>query len=239
MTQPTFSVVVPAFDEERFLPHCLDAIEAAAKRLGEPVEIVVVDNMSHDRTRDIALERAAKVIQVEEKCLSIIRNRGAAVATGRYLCFIDADSFMSDNMLVEVKKAMDSGRYVGGGVMNVRTDRSSLGINVSMMAACAAFLLTRMSLVMFYTTPDAFRAVGGFNENLYAIEDADFGRRLKRYGRKQGLRYKNLWSARVTTSARKFDEFGDWFIFRRPDKVFRALLNDRHIAHEIWYRRRR
>ena len=92
---------------------------------------------------------------------------------------------------------------------------------------------------MFYTTPEAFRAIGGFNEKRYAIEDADFGFRLRRYGRKLGLRYKNLWSARVTTSARKFDEYGDWFIFRRPFMVLRALLNDRHVAHEIWYRRRR
>jgi glycosyltransferase involved in cell wall biosynthesis len=239
MTQPTFSVIVPAFDEERFLPKCLDAIDAAARRLGKAVEVVVVDNMSHDRTREIALERGSKVIQVEEKCLSVIRNRGAAAASGRYLCFIDADSFMADNMLVEVKKVMDSGRYVGGGVMSVGTDRSSLGIRLSMSMAALAFLLTRTSLVMFYTTPEAFNAIGGFDERLFAIEDADFGRRLKRYGRKQGLRYKNLWSARITTSARKFDEFGDWFIFRRPDLVFRALLNDRRVAHMIWYRRRR
>ena len=239
MTQPTFSVIVPAYDEERLVQTCLDAISAAARSLGEPVEIIVVDNMSQDRTREMAIEHGAKVIQVEEKCLSIIRNRGAAAASGKYLCFIDADSFMSDNMLVEVKKALDSGHYVGGGVMNVRTDRSSLGITLTMYAAGAAFLLTRMSLVMFYTTPEAFRAIGDFNEKLYAIEDADFGRRLKRHGRKLGLRYKNLWSARVTTSARKFDEFGDWFIFLHPIRIGRAVFNDREAVYDLWYRPRR
>lgn len=239
MSQPTFSVVVPAFDEERYLPKCLDAVDAAARSLGEPVEVVVVDNMSHDRTAEIARERGAKVIQVEEKCLSIIRNRGAAAASGRYLVFVDADSYMSDNMLVEVKKALDSGRYVGGGVANVWTDRTSLGIFCHLALALPAFLLARLACVLFYTTPAHFQAVGGFDETRYAIEDADFARRLRRYGRKQGLRYKAMLRARVITSARKFDEFGDWFIFRRPDMVLRALFNSRKAAHEIWYRRRR
>lgn len=238
-TQATFSVVIPAFDEERYLPACLDAVERAAQRLGEPVEIVVVDNMSHDRTPEIARERGAKVVQVEEKCLSIIRNRGAGAASGRYLVFIDADSVMSDNMLVEIKKLLDSGRYVGGGVANAWTDRTSLGIVVLFLAALPVLLLTRMSLVVFYTTPEAFNAIGGFDEARYAIEDADFARRLKRYGRRRGLRYGNILRARVITSARKFDEFGDWFVFRRPGLVIRALFNSRTAAHDIWYRRRR
>ncbi len=239
VTQPTFTVVIPAFDEERYLPACLDAVERAAQQLGEPVEIVVVDNMSHDRTAEAARERGARVIQVEEKCLSIIRNRGAEIATGRYLCFIDADSQMSDNMLVEVKRVLDSGRYVGGGVLNVRTDRMSPGILAHYLLIMPAFVITRLSGVMFYTTAEAFRAVGGFDERLYAVEDMDFARRLRRYGRRQGQRYKHLTRGRVVTSSRKFDEFGDWFVFRRPGMVFGALLNSRKAAHEMWYRRRR
>lgn len=239
MSRPLFSVVIPAFDEERYLPKCLDAVDAAARRLGQPVEIIVVDNMSHDRTADLARERGATVVQVPEKCLSVIRNRGASAASGQYLVFVDADSCMSENMLLELRKVLDSGRYVGGGVANVRTDRLSLGIVLTFVAALPVALLTRLSCVLFYTTPEAFHAIGGFNENRYAVEDIDFARRLRAYGRTRRLRYKNLLRARVVTSARKFDEFGDWFIFRRPDMVLRAFLNSRKVAHEIWYRRRR
>jgi glycosyltransferase involved in cell wall biosynthesis len=239
LERPAFSIVIPAFDEERYLPKCLDAIDHAAAALGEPVEVIVVDNKSHDRTPEIARERGATVVTAEEKCLSVIRNRGAAAATGRYLGFVDADSLMSENMLVEIKAVLDSGRYVGGGVVNVTTDRMSLGIALHFAAAVPAFLLTRLSGVLFYTTPEAFRAIGGFDESLYAIEDVDFAKRLRAYGRKKGLRYKNLTRAKVVTSARKFDEFGDWFIFRRPGMVVKALLNNRKVAHEIWYRRRR
>lgn len=239
--KPLFSIVIPACDEERLLPRCLDAIAAAAARLGEPIEVIVVDNMSRDRTAVIARQWGARVVQEEAKCLSKIRNRGAREATGTYLVFCDADTFMSSTMLAVLKRIMDSGRYVGGGVGHVRPDRLSLG----MVCSCLIFLLfalyyIRTTCTLFYTTPDHFRAIGGFDESLYAVEDVDFGIRLMTWGRQHGLRYKNLFrGAHVVTSARKFDEFGDWFIVRHPMIVWRAFRNDRAVAHEIWYRDRR
>jgi len=239
MVRPLFSIVIPAFNEENYLPKCLDAIDRATALLGEPVELILANNMSTDRTAEIARDRGARIVDVEPKCLSMIRNGGAEVATGKYLAFIDADSVMSDNMLVEIKRAMDSGRYVGGGVANIRADRHSIGMLCSGIAFLPVMLWWGVSAVMFYTTLEAFRAVGGFDESLYAAEDLDFGRRLKRYGHADGLRYKNLWKGRVTTSARKLDEFGDWFVVLHPIKVMKILRNDRDIAHEFWYRDRR
>lgn len=239
MPRPLYSIVIPAFNEEQYLPKCLDAIDRAVAQLGEPVEVIVADNASTDRTADIARERGARVVRVEPKCLSMIRNRGAEAATGKYLAFIDADSVMSDNMLVAIKEAMDSGLYVGGGVANIRADRHSIGMLCSGIAFLPVLLWWGVSAVMFYTTLEAFRAVGGFDESLYAVEDLDFGRRLKRYGRTNGLRYKNLWAGKVVTSARKLDEFGDWFVVRHPLKVLKILRNDQDTAHEFWYRDRR
>jgi glycosyltransferase involved in cell wall biosynthesis len=239
MTTPLFSIVIPAFDEERFLPACLDAIDRATAALGEPVEVIVVDNDSRDGTAELARSRGARVVLESAKNLSVIRNRGAREAAGRYLAFIDADSVMSDNMLVEVRKVMKSGRYVGGGVLNVRTDRFSIGMVVSAVGFMPVVLYFGVSAVMFYTTPAAFQAVGGFDEHLYAAEDLHFGRKLKRHGRSLGLRYKNLLRARVTTSSRKLDEFGDWYVVRHPLRVLRLLRNDRKLAHDVWYRPRR
>lgn len=221
------------------MPACLDAIERAQQQLGEAVEVIVVDNASRDRTAAVAIERGAKVVLDERKCLSAIRNAGAAQATGKYLAFIDADSIMSDNMLAEIKRIMDSGRYVGGGVSRVWSDRVSLGILCSVIVFSPVLLWYGVAAVMFYTTPEAFRAIGGFNENLYAAEDLDFGVRLKLLGKTRGQRYKGIWRAWVTTSARKFDEFGDWFLFRRIRMVLRIIRNDRESANEYWYRPRR
>ncbi len=239
MSQPTFSIVIPAYDEEQYLPHCLDAIDRAAAQLGEAVEVIVVDNESRDRTAEIARERGARVVRVGEKCLSVIRNRGAAEATGKYLAFIDADSIMSSNMLAAIKRVLDSGRYVGGGVANVSTDRYSLGMFVSALALIPLVLWYRVSAVMFYTTPEAFHAIGGYNEQLLAVEDLDFGRRLKRYGKTRGQRYKNLFRGRVVSSARKADEYGDWFLVRHPLMYYKLLRNDPKTAYDFWYRPRR
>jgi glycosyltransferase involved in cell wall biosynthesis len=237
---PLFSVIVPAFNEENYLPGCLAAVRRAEKSLGQPVEIVVVDNNSTDKTAEIALRLGAKVVGVREKCLSIIRNRGAEAAKGRYLAFIDADSVMSDNMLVEVAKVMHSGRYIGGGVANVRPDRLSIGLFFSGLAFLPFVLwYIRAACIMFYTARETFQALGGFDERLVSVEDVDFARRLKRFGKGQGLRYKNLLRGRVTTSTRKFSEFGDWFVVRHPIKVYRMFHNDRTVAEDYWYRPRR
>ncbi len=238
-TQPTFSIVIPAYNEEDYLPHCLDAIDRAAAILGEPVEVIVADNVSRDHTPEIALERGARVVRVEVKCLSIIRNRGAAEATGKYLAFIDADNIMSANMLAEIKRVMDSGRYVGGGVARIHMDRTSVGMFFCGLALIPLVLGYRVSAVLFYTTPAAFQAVGGFDEQLYSLEDLDFGRRLKKHGKRLGLKYKNLWRASVIYSARKFDEYGDWFLVRHPFMYLNLVRHEHTAVYDFWYRARR
>jgi len=238
--RPLFSVIIPACDEEDYLPIGLAAIARAQAELGEPVETIVVDNGSHDRTVELAEAAGAIVVHEERKCLSAVRNTGARTARGEYFVFVDADSWMSDNLLVELRRVMNTGKFIGGGMVNVKFDRNSLGIFLSMLVALPVVLYLRTGMCLFFTHRDTFEAMGGWNEDLYALEDVDFAQRLLKFGREHGrLRFKNVWRARLHTSARKFDEFGDWFIFRRPGAVWRAFLNDRELAHEIWYRKRR
>lgn len=240
MTQPRISVVIPAYNEERFLPRCMASIERAAARLQEPVEVIVVDNLSSDQTPAIAREGGAKVVVEGRKCLSAIRNRGAAEAGGDFLAFIDADTRMSENMLVEIERVLDSGKYIGGGVANVKCDRMSPGILFSALTFLPfALLRIRASCCLFYTRRETFHEVGGFDETIYAAEDIEFGNRLRRIGKRRALKYKNLWSAHVITSVRKFDEFGDWFLVKHPGIILKVFGNDREVANKLWYRPRR
>lgn len=236
---PEFSVVIPAFNEEQYLPDTLKAIRRAEEALGEAVEIIVADNMSTDATAAVAKELGARVVPVEIRCISAVRNQGAAAATGRYLVFIDADDQLSENMFIAIKEAMDTGRYIGGGVANVRYDRNSLGIRITHGLINAGVVFSGLSMFLFYTTPEAFRAMGGFNEELLSTEDYDFARRLRKLGRERGLRYKNLRAACLIKSSRKFTEYGDWSLFRHPLLFAKALMNDRETVYELWYRPRR
>jgi glycosyltransferase involved in cell wall biosynthesis len=235
MSQVLFSIVIPAYNEEKYLPRCLDAVRRAEEQLGEPVEIIVANNVSTDRTAEIAQAAGAKVVLVEKRCISTVKNEGAKLATGKYLVFVDGDDMMSANMLVEVRKVLESGRYVGGGVMNLWLDRMSPGIFLTFLMMAPFIPLTRVSIYLFYTTPEAYWAIGGFDETLLATEDVDFALRLKKWGKERGLRYKNLWSARITKSARKFDQFGDWVVFRHPVKFLKACMNNPAAINDWWY----
>ena len=78
--------------------------------------------------------------------------------------------------------------------------------------------------------------IGGFDESIVSAEDIDFALRLKAYGKKQGKRFKKIRRANIRTSCRKFDKFGDWFIFRNPKLVLRILQGkNQKDADELYY----
>jgi dolichyl-phosphate beta-glucosyltransferase len=96
---PLLSIIIPAYNEERRLPTTLPQVVAFAESQDYPVEVLVVDNASTDRTSDIAREIAA-----EHPIVSLlyqpIRGKGAAVrkgmieGQGEYLFICDADLAM-------------------------------------------------------------------------------------------------------------------------------------------------
>ena len=124
---PRFSVLIPARNEERNLPRCLEAIRAASGGFAGEVEIVVAVNRSDDRTEEIARSAGAVVVHDESRCLAAIRNTAARAATGGIVMTIDADSRMSPNMIAEVDRRMRTDRYIGGGVL-ILPERWSPGI---------------------------------------------------------------------------------------------------------------
>jgi glycosyltransferase involved in cell wall biosynthesis len=230
--------VIPAYNEAQYLPETIAAIRRAERSLGEAVEIIVGNNASTDDTARVAESLGAIVVPVEIRCISAVRNRAAERATGKYLVFVDADDHMSENLFVEVKRVLDSGRYIGGGVSRTRYDRETLGIRATHAIVQTSLSFTGLSMFLFYTTAEAFAAAGKFNEALLCTEDYDFARRLRDLGRARGLRYKNLRSAYLVKSARKFSQFGDWAVFLSPLFSLRIMLKDTRTIQAVWYDQR-
>jgi len=240
LQQPLFSVIIPAYNERKYLPGTIAAIRRAEAALGEPVEIVVGDNMSTDGTAAVAEELGARVAPVTVRNISAVRNTAAAAATGKYLVFCDADDHMSEQMLVEIRKAMETGRFVGGGAADTRYDRKSWGLFLTHDVMISLPLrLQGLSMFLFFTSKEDFTAMGGFNEDYLAAEDLEFAKRLKRHGRQSGRRYANIRTAHLVKSSRKFDEYGDWAVFRHPIAFLRASLRDPKVVYELWYKPRR
>ncbi|MGH8764661.1 MAG: glycosyltransferase, partial [Burkholderiales bacterium] len=179
------SVVVPAFNEEKLLAGSLAAIRSAAEAFGGDWELIVCDNNSTDRTADIARAAGAKVVFEPHNQISRARNRGASVATGDWLLFVDADSTPSRELFADLQEAIDSGRVIGGG-STMTAGKTALSVRIALgfwnvisrnlQWAAGAFV---------YCEAKAFRRVGGFSEELYASEELDLSQRLKRLAREQ------------------------------------------------------
>jgi glycosyltransferase involved in cell wall biosynthesis len=167
--------------------------------------------------------------------LSRIRNSGVHASSGDVIVTIDADSWMSPNMLQAILRLLGTGRYIGGGV-RVKAERMSLGIFCSSMTFVPKLVWQGVSAGLFWLRREDFLAVHGFNELLVSAEDVDFAKRLRAYGEGRGLRYGTVLRAHIVTSCRKFDHFGDWCLVRDRSLVAKILSGrDQAAADRLYY----
>ncbi|HNE89987.1 MAG TPA: glycosyltransferase [Actinomycetota bacterium] len=225
MGRTVISVVIPAHNEQRTLPGCLDAVDTAARRVSGSVEVVVATNRCTDQTADIARQRGATVVDVPGRNIARVRNAGATTAQGRSLVMVDADSRMSAGTLAEVQARLTGGRTIGGGA-RVLPERWSPGIVATGLLLGVVLARHRVTAGLFWCRRDDFLTLGGFDESRISGEDVDFARRLRALGAARGQRFGTLRRGHIVTSCRKFDEFGDWYVVRNPGLVRRVLKGD-------------
>lgn len=209
--KPSISIVIPAFNEARYIARTLESVFKARARYRGPVEVIVVDNNSSDETAAIAKSLGATVVFEGVNQIARARNAGAAAASGDYLIFIDADTIIRGDILDKVEASLSSGRVIGGGAW---VEPSSGWFGRLLFKYAINYLLALKNVTVgpfLYCERDAFRRVGGFDEELYAAEEFALARRLKAEGRKKNQRWKIIKyhkGHRIVTSNRKFDQFG-------------------------------
>ena len=233
--KPRISLVVPAHNESAFLPACLEAARAAAERMEAEVEIIVVLNRCTDDTEEIARRHGCRIVREDAKNLSSIRNAGITAAEGEIIVTCDADSRMHPDSFKEIIRRLDSGKIVAGGAL-VLPERWSVGIVASALSILPYLAFTGVSYGLFWFWKRDFDEIGGFDTRFVSVEDVDFACRLKAHGRKSGRSWGTLVKAPLVTSCRKFDQFGDWYLFRNPAFVRRVFRgDDRKAADRFWY----
>lgn len=238
------SIVIPAFNEEKFIIQCLDAASASLKNCQKTdftSEIIVVDNNSTDNTAELAKQAGAKVVFEPINQIGRARNTGAKAASGDWLLFVDADSLLNTGMMNDILQLIDSGKYVGcGSVMHMP--------NCPWAGRVALHTWTAVSVLMRWASgalvvcrSDAFHEVGGFNQELYAADEIDLSHLLKKWGRKRNLKFTILTKHPLITSARKTQLYTTGEIVQQMLQVLfsprAALKNKKKLP--IWYDGRR
>ncbi|PKN01886.1 MAG: glycosyl transferase family 2 [Elusimicrobia bacterium HGW-Elusimicrobia-1] len=225
------SFIVPAHNEERLLPATLQAIGEAAKSVGEPYEVIVVDDASTDATSDVARKCGAKVVRIERRQIASARNAGARESSGERLFFVDADTLITSDVLGAAMRAMDSGA-VGGGATARMDGRLPLYARAMLSASMPLFRMLRLAPGCFvFCTRRAFEASGGFDERYYAAEDIVVSNALKRQGRFVILREHVVTSGRKARANNLFD------LSRLLVRLLRYGLKSRK-ALGFWYEKR-
>lgn len=228
------SLLIPAYNEEKYIGACLDSIISNAPH--SFYEIIVIDNASTDKTAKIVAyyrKHNVRIVKESHKGLTWARQRGFIEATGDILAFVDADTRMEYGWYEKIIQAYTyntniaclSGPYV-------YYDASALyNILVKMywyLLALPSYWIIGYMLVggNFAIRRDVLEKMGGFDTSIpFYGEDTNIARRAARFGKvKFDITFK------MPTSARRF--FGE-SLFKAGNIYILSFLSETFLHRPV------
>jgi len=100
---PTITILIPAYNEEKYLPKTLDSLSQLDRKADE---IIVINGGSTDKTVEVAKAHGAKVITVEHRGIGFARQKGLEAATGDIVAFTDSDTIVPHDWLTNIEKTL-------------------------------------------------------------------------------------------------------------------------------------
>jgi glycosyltransferase involved in cell wall biosynthesis len=188
LTAPSISVVIPARNEEAYLAAAMRSV-AEQHYPAASFECIVVDNGSTDGTFAVASSfgqaardggEDAPSMRVESELVPSVggaKNRGASVARGDILIFLDADSRMDPDLARDVAACRQAG-HPAGSIRIVADSTHPLDRGFfALMEVGKVFFGIRSQ--MMYCDRQLFLSLGGFDPTLHLGEDLEFLKRVK------------------------------------------------------------
>ncbi|HVB20286.1 MAG TPA: glycosyltransferase family 2 protein [Candidatus Paceibacterota bacterium] len=191
------SFSIPAHNEEAVIAQCLQSVLAEIKRSGVNAEVVVVNNASKDRTREIALGfPGVRVVDEFKKGLTYARAAGMYATDGEIIANVDADTMLPPGWLSTVAERFSGDpKLVALSGPFIYYDLSALDRALTRGFYGIGYLLHLLNHYVLHTGAmlqggnfvirrDAFIRVGGFDTTIaFYGEDTDVARRLAKVGR--------------------------------------------------------
>jgi glycosyltransferase involved in cell wall biosynthesis len=230
------SVIVPAYNEEQYLPETLERIGEALSHLNSPSEIIVVDNESRDETRRIAESFGAKVFTESEHNISRVRNRGAEVSAGDVLIFVDADTLVPAALFQRIADVMKDEKCFGGAVSVAYGEFQRKWVKYYILGwrFWETVFHTRQGAAQFCRR-EAYVALKGYDETIYVGEDVEFQWRLAKLARRKNAYVSFIKEPQVLTSGRRFDKMSLPKTLLLTNPFFIALAWRKRRFWKDWY----
>jgi glycosyltransferase involved in cell wall biosynthesis len=227
-TGPFFSIVIPALNEEKYLPILLADL---ANQTCRDFEVIVIDGSSTDRTVEKCKELEGKlpelnILTSKVRNVSVQRNIGGVSAKGQYIVFNDADNRLPQYFLEGLIYQLHTNPIDLFTCWSISdTDKS----NDKTIVTTFNMLLEASQLA---GTPSAFGAMigckksiyaktGGFNPEIGFAEDTEF----VRHAYKLGFSFKVFRDPRYVYSLRRFQKMGTVRMLQKS-----ALLNLKYLT---------
>jgi len=201
-----FSIIIPAYNEEKLIGATLDHLLAQIYPL-DKFEIIVVVNGSNDRTFDKARKYTrdnVKVYNLKQASVSRSRNFGLSVTSKNtnWIIFLDADTYFKNLFLEELNIYLDKYPKVSYGTTTIQSDVNTLTSQFwywyTNWTDRSLKILHRIHIIR----KDLALQVN-YDENLIRTEDLHYGKDLSKIGKYFFMPTKN-----VVSSARRFENKG-------------------------------
>lgn len=212
------SFIIPAFNEEQLIEQCLRSVADAVmanRSYGYTHEVIVVNNNSTDATARLAKRAGARVVFEPINHIARARTAGADVAKGEWLIFMDADCLMNAGLVGDMFELIKQGRHVGAGSTLYMPDQPRWAEILLRIWTLLSVQLGWAAGALIVCNAIAFKEGGGFDLTLYAAEEIELSRKLKKYGRQHKLKFAILSKHPLETSSRKTKLYSGWEITRQ------------------------
>ncbi|OHY82209.1 glycosyltransferase family 2 protein [Marinobacter sp. AC-23] len=180
--QPFCSVVIPAFNEEKYIEQCLIALKKQTYPKNK-FEIIVIDNGSSDKTPELAENYADKVKILPNGNVGAVRNYGAKNSTGEVLIFLDSDCIADENWLERsVQMYSTAPNTVLGGIYVCRDNPNWVEKYWFLETGKDRVLENSLLGGCIIISRGNFELVGGFREEMSSGEDSALTKDLRDHG---------------------------------------------------------